>query len=182
MSDDRTQQESSMEDILASIRQILSEDENETERSEESRPPVFSAEAEPEEDILELTDTMMVASGKEVETEIDRGGVEAGFSDRPLSQPGRQPESVAMPRPATEDECLLSPPVSAMSSSALSEYVEALTRDRETASPAGVTLEDFVRSMLKPILKEWLDANLPQIVERIVRKEIARLSERVDLS
>lgn len=179
MSDDRTPQESSMEDILASIRQILSEDENETNMAEETRPSVSSPAAELEEDVLELTDSMMVASGKAAETEIDLG---AGFSGKSMPKPGCQPESVATPRSVVGDEYLLSPPVSAISSSALSEYVEALTRDRETASPAGITLEDFIRSMLKPILKEWLDANLPQIVERIVRKEIARLSERVDLS
>jgi cell pole-organizing protein PopZ len=40
------------------------------------------------------------------------------------------------------------------------------------------TLEDLVREMLKPMLREWLDANLPDMVERMVRAEIERLSRR----
>jgi cell pole-organizing protein PopZ len=38
------------------------------------------------------------------------------------------------------------------------------------------TLEDLVREMLRPMLKSWLDDNLPAIVERLVRSEIERVS------
>ena len=38
------------------------------------------------------------------------------------------------------------------------------------------TLEDFVREMLRPMLKTWLDDNLPAMVERLVRAEIERVS------
>jgi len=38
------------------------------------------------------------------------------------------------------------------------------------------TLEDLVREMLKPMLKAWLDDNLPNMVERLVRAEIERVS------
>ena len=38
------------------------------------------------------------------------------------------------------------------------------------------TLEDLVREMLRPLLKGWLDDNLPGMVERIVRQEIERVS------
>lgn len=41
---------------------------------------------------------------------------------------------------------------------------------------AGVTIEDMMREMLRPMLKEWLDENLPSVVERMVEKEIARVS------
>ncbi len=41
---------------------------------------------------------------------------------------------------------------------------------------SGVTLEAMMRDMLRPMLKEWLDENLPSIVERMVEKEIARIS------
>ena len=39
-----------------------------------------------------------------------------------------------------------------------------------------VTLEALMRDMLRPMLKEWLDENLPSVVERMVEKEIARIS------
>lgn len=41
---------------------------------------------------------------------------------------------------------------------------------------SGVTIEDMMREMLRPMLKEWLDENLPSVVERMVEKEIARVS------
>lgn len=40
------------------------------------------------------------------------------------------------------------------------------------------TLEGLVREMLRPMLKEWLDANLPELVERIVTREVARITDR----
>lgn len=45
------------------------------------------------------------------------------------------------------------------------------------APPAGdLTLEALVRSALEPVLKAWLDANLPEIVDKAARAEIARLT------
>ena len=41
---------------------------------------------------------------------------------------------------------------------------------------SGVTVEDLVLEALRPMLKEWLDANLPELVERLVRKEIERIT------
>jgi len=40
----------------------------------------------------------------------------------------------------------------------------------------GLTIEAMIRDMLRPMLKEWLDENLPSVVERLVEKEIARVS------
>lgn len=44
----------------------------------------------------------------------------------------------------------------------------------------GVTVDAFLRSMLEPMLKAWLDANLPEIIERATQAEIARLTGRGD--
>ena len=43
---------------------------------------------------------------------------------------------------------------------------------------AGRTLEDLVQEMLRPMLKEWLGKNLPSMVERLVEREIVRLTRR----
>jgi uncharacterized protein len=43
----------------------------------------------------------------------------------------------------------------------------------------GVTLEDIVRAELKPLLRTWLDKNLPIVIERLVREELERVSRRV---
>ena len=44
---------------------------------------------------------------------------------------------------------------------------------------AGITLEQIVRTELKPLLKEWLDDNLPSIIERLVEEELRRVSKAV---
>jgi uncharacterized protein len=41
------------------------------------------------------------------------------------------------------------------------------------------TLEGLVRDMLRPMMKEWLDAHLPEVVERVVAQEVARISGRL---
>ena len=57
--------------------------------------------------------------------------------------------------------------------------VFAADRNAAVSAPL-VTIEDVVREMLKPLLKEWLDRNLPDLVERVVKKEIARVVDRID--
>jgi cell pole-organizing protein PopZ len=53
-----------------------------------------------------------------------------------------------------------------------------VARDPGPAIGGGKTVEDLVREMLRPMLQEWLDRNLPQMVERLVEKEIVRLTRR----
>jgi cell pole-organizing protein PopZ len=43
-----------------------------------------------------------------------------------------------------------------------------------------ITLETMVREMLKPILREWLDRNLPYLIERLVKKEIDKMINRAE--
>jgi cell pole-organizing protein PopZ len=45
---------------------------------------------------------------------------------------------------------------------------------------SGTTLEGMLADMLRPMLKEWLDENLPSVVERMVEKEISRISRGLD--
>lgn len=45
---------------------------------------------------------------------------------------------------------------------------------------SGLTIEAMMRDMMRPMLKEWLDEHLPAVVERMVEKEIARISRGVD--
>ena len=47
-----------------------------------------------------------------------------------------------------------------------------------SVGPNGRNLEDIVKEMLRPMLKEWLDRNLPPMVERYVEREIVRLTRR----
>ncbi len=58
---------------------------------------------------------------------------------------------------------------------------EKVEQKPTTPSPqfrSGMTVEDMVEELLKPMMKEWLDGNLPIIVERIVEREVLRLTRR----
>ena len=72
----------------------------------------------------------------------------------------------------TPDSPLLSPRTTAAVDTAFNSLANTVLSQNPR------TLEDLVREMLKPMLKAWLDANLPEIVERLVRAEIERVSRR----
>ncbi|MEA3062599.1 MAG: uncharacterized protein QOJ94_2380 [Sphingomonadales bacterium] len=105
------------------------------------------------------------------------------------ARPARGSRPVEAPRPLAdedEDDVLeLSDPVlegdglvSDDAAAASRQSLAALSALREKAEgvPAGDgPLEAVVREMLKPMLKEWLDKNLPEIVEELVTREIARI-------
>ena len=96
------------------------------------------------------------------------------------------------PEEAVEDDVLeldeplappmdLGPPLLAESSIGHSrEAFEHLTTVAASAPPApvGNPLEEMIREMLKPILKQWLDDNLPAIVDEHVKREISRITGR----
>jgi cell pole-organizing protein PopZ len=95
---------------------------------------------------------------------------------RPVEAPKAPEEDVLeLSDPVTEGEGLVSEDAAAASQKALAALSEA--RDRSQALPAGDgPLEAVVRDMLKPLLKDWLDANLPEIIEQLVAREIARIT------
>jgi uncharacterized protein len=83
------------------------------------------------------------------------------------------PTTVAAPRvPAPE---IVSHVTMAASRSALDSLSALIVKPEVSGSD---TLEGLVRDMLRPMLKDWLDANLPDVVERVVAKEVARISGR----
>jgi cell pole-organizing protein PopZ len=71
--------------------------------------------------------------------------------------------------------------ISSNAAAASRQSLAALTAMRAAPSPTvsdGGALENVVRDMLRPILKDWLDQHLPQIVEELVTREITRITGR----
>jgi cell pole-organizing protein PopZ len=126
--------------------------------------------AQPEADVFELTDEMALpdpapsaATFSRVEPQDDIEFTEAKASRR---QPAYEPpfESAAPARPILSHST-----VSAVESAFNSLANTVLSNNART-------LEDLVKEMLRPMLKSWLDDNLPGLVERIVKAEIERVS------
>ncbi len=74
---------------------------------------------------------------------------------------------------------LVSDAASNAAAGSIGALIRSISSDRQIAvGRVGLTLEDLVREELRPLLKSWLDSNLPALVERIVRAEIQRVIER----
>ena len=77
------------------------------------------------------------------------------------------------------EEALLSAEAEGSSRAALAMLSSLARAQGQVNEAAGSqALEDLVREMLKPMLKQWLDDNLPALVESLVAREIARIADR----
>jgi uncharacterized protein len=133
-----------------------------------------SAPAPREADVLELTESMEARPAPALRR-IDAmpDVVEAPPAPRP--EPAVETPIVEEARrqfqESTEpDRHLLSPVTTAAVDSAFNSLAQTVLVQNSR------TLDDLVREMLRPMLKAWLDDNLPNLVERLVRAEIERVS------
>ena len=171
---DQSSQEPTMEEILASIRRIISEDDAPAEPAAEAAPPppAPEPEPEPEDDILELTDPI----APEPEPEPELPPLESVGDIDVYSPPAPEPEPAYTPPPPVFDrdevaEQLVGNHASTLAATAFGSLSSALLMPKDAR-----TLEDVVRELLRPLLKEWLDQNLPRIVETKVEEEVQRIA------
>jgi cell pole-organizing protein PopZ len=214
-------QEPSMEEILASIRRIIADDDTgkappkaadpappapapvapPSNAAPPPRPPVSAPRQEapppaPESslkqneidamlsdlnskqapappalpDVLELTEAMTTspvppAPTGEFRTIDGQSDVVFEDSPEPVADDGRREGGLGVVHPE-----LISSAASAAVNSAFNSLAQTVLVQNAR------TLEDLVREMLRPMLKTWLDDNLPSLVERLVRAEIERVS------
>lgn len=140
--------EPSMEDILSSIKRIIAEDvESGTALRPRRRAPVTAPRAG------DAIDDDVLELNQPVEA------MEAGMAEK--AGPDTMPDPIVSEQVAEASRARL----------------DSLSRLVVKPEVAGSdTLEGVVREMLKPMLREWLDANLPDLVERMVAGEIRRIT------
>ncbi len=93
-----------------------------------------------------------------------------------------QPESPDMSASLSSHPTIASTETTSAAAGSISNLVRALTSDRAAqVSSGGPTIADIVREEMRPMLKSWLDTNLPPMVERMVRSEIDRVIARAAL-
>lgn len=186
-------EDGSMEDILASIRRILAEDQ----ASPKPHPPAPEPGRAPVEEVLDLTEQMLAPE------EPPSSPASQSDIDTPLA--GQPPSPAQQRLTDAEIDAMFSAQVQTAQSSAPTQTEESrLIGDSAAAATASafaalraargqteaprravadialgngmVTLEQIVREELRPLLKAWLDANLPELVERLVKAELERLA------
>jgi uncharacterized protein len=170
---DQSSQEPTMEEILASIRRIISEDDAPAEAEPAPEPEAAPLAEEPaEDDVLELTDPIEPAAPVESVGDIDIYSPEPEPEPEPAPPPPAPEPSV--PSGFSRDEVaetLVGDHAATLAASAFGSLSSALLMPKD-----GRTLEDVVRELLRPLLKEWLDQNLPRIVETKVEEEVHRIA------
>lgn len=165
-----------MEEILASIRRIISEDEDNSQRAAEPplelTKPVSAAAPAPAPRSVDPVDDLMVFE----EEEPSFAPAPRPAPEPPKAPPvARAPVPAAPPPAATVDE-EEDPIVSGAAVSAAAGAFTRLAGTLRLSEAPGQTLEGIVRELLRPMMKEWLDANLPAIVEAKVEAELDRIS------
>ncbi|MFN7612437.1 MAG: DUF2497 domain-containing protein [Alphaproteobacteria bacterium] len=197
-------QDQSMEDILQSIKRIIAEEGDgevapATSAAAPEPPPMAkktpaAAPRSPSagSDILELTD-ILPAEAEESAPAADAGttlSVDEVMSMPTASAPNPNPargakksKPLSPPPGALEDEGIVSDDtlVSAAASLRSLNQISDNAAARYEPIPSmplrsGITVEDLVIEALRPMLRSWLDANLPQVVERLVDREVRRIS------
>lgn len=172
MADKTPEQEPSIEEILASIRQIISDDDEKEPGAqaapEEAAAPVPEPEPEEEDDVLELTEAEAIPAPQPPPPaiEVDLQEVE-------------EPEPLEEEEPAMTPESIISDETRHAAVSSMAKLAGNMPINRPGHSVGSVTLEDIVREILNPMLREWMDRNLPPMVERIVQKELEKLAREV---
>lgn len=165
-----------MEEILASIRRIISEDDAPPEAEAAAPEPIPMPEPEPDypdfdDDVLELTETVDTPSPIETVGDLDVYSPPRAPEPEPFYAPEPEPAYAPPLAAVAADE----PLVSAATASAAASIFGQLSAT--VAMPAaGRTLEDVVRELLRPLLKDWLDTHLTGIVEAKVAEEVERIT------
>ena len=175
-----------MEEILSSIKKIIAEDSGKSGATVAARR---SLDREPVRDHLVSIPISNVLPEVRVDTDEPEAEAPVIKLEPPTSENDdvleltemAAEESTATPLTLVTDTKaptsaeMISPVATAATRSAF-ESLSALIVKPEING--GDTLEGMVREMLRPMLKDWLDARLPEMVEGLVAKEIARISGR----
>jgi cell pole-organizing protein PopZ len=169
--------EPSMEEILASIRRIISDDQETLQPVEPVAPG--SSPLKNVLDIAELHVSPLLGANQPVLGRWSREDIAFQSHLSETEHPeetyeveedeGAAPNLTSANEP-TPAETLLSHEASASVSGAF----ERLGASMRPSQP--LTVEELMREMLRPMLKAWLDDNLPSLVERLVRAEIERVT------
>ena len=177
----------SMEDILASIRRILSEDEPSPTPPVElpapdAKPTAIAAHSDPtsedDDDVLMLDETMMVKPEPAPIPSVVAAAPPPPIVQSAIVLPPTPPPAFEPPPPVAPG-ALLADETETAAAASLSQMMRSLTSDRQlSVHRGGPTLEDMVLETMRPLLKAWLDQNLPPLVERLVRNEIERVAAR----
>ena len=177
-----------MEDILASIRNILADEEDKAKDVAEKQPESSAADGK-KAGVVNLTADMIVnetQKAKAAMVETPEEAIDDDFTPEPVipRQPMKEEtlnDLIQEKQQPSDDDVLMSRPTIEAAAHSLSGLRDFAAEQKGDLGNGTLTIEAIVRESVKPYLKEWLDAHLPEIVERIVKKEVAYIMDRMNL-
>ncbi len=162
-----------------------SKPESEPKPEAEAKPPPETkteAEAKSEAEEGAAPDLATLEQQAEREIAAREADLELIESEAPERAPAAKEEK-AVAEDATRDEALISGEAAEAATGAFAKLAKSVARPEAEPAPAGdgKTVEQLVAELMRPMLKEWLDQNLPAIVERVVEREVRKLARRAEL-
>lgn len=158
--------EPTMEDILSSIKKIIAEDSSKTISAPRARK--FGPQDDP------VPAPPVASPGPEAAVPAETVPAEP-VPEEDILELTQTAETTAAVAAQPETFTLVSEDAAVQSRSALDQLSSLIVKPEVAGND---TLEGMVREMLRPMLKDWLDGNLPRLVEAMVSREIARISGR----
>lgn len=174
--------EPSMEEILSSIKRIIAED-GDAPPVPPRRARAPELDADPDPDVLELDEAVFEPVAPASAPELPPEPMPPAAEEAPAlaAAPSAPRHQAPEPEPRLAPELNAADTlVSRTSAEASRQALAALSKMVvKPEDPVGNnTLEGLVRELLRPMLRDWLDANLPRIVQATVDREVARISGR----
>lgn len=187
----------SMEDILASIRRIIADDQALANGATTAPTPPVALEpsfapvppfppvapSAPEPRVLDVLPPKLQRAAPPVEPPFaPTAGVDAYRAPGTFAAPASAPVRVEAPAPVEAAPAPVSAPLAVAEHGLLSPQADASVASAFEALSGAMMLqnapfmEETVKDLLRPMLKQWLDDNLPPLVERLVRAEIERVA------
>lgn len=187
----------SMEDILASIRRIIAEGEQDAKDGTPPATAEAAKPAQPKAEVFELTQIVQddgsvvtvgqeaphaaAASGDKAEPALEAVKAEAAAVVEKLVTPEALAEKDPVPAPAAPaTDTKIESAMAALSR--LMDIAKTPGPEASAAEPerlhSSPTVEELVRDAVRPMLRQWLDANLPPLVERAVKEAVDKLAKR----
>ena len=153
----------------------------ETQDENEATPDPIEAEAIASDDSEEREPEIMAAKKEEAIEETPKE--EAKAEEAPKAEEVKAEEN---PAPVVEkaetapqpSEPLMSEVAAESSKAAFEVLNKAMHKAPKPQGVADQTMDQFMRSVMTPMLKEWLDDHLPQVVERLVNREIKKIADQ----
>lgn len=201
MPDNKPEQEQSIEEILASIRQIISDDSDTREAGDIEAPadehfdiplhnPVEEDEpAIPSADVLDLTDEVMAdepavftTTEESFDIPVHEPEVEEVYARESNIDLSVRAEPTSAQQGDDDIDALFSAPAASATTEAFSRLIGNIPVEREENkrlyADGRITLEDIAKDLLRPMLRQWIDDHMPPLVERLVEKELEKLARQ----